>query len=190
MIKMLRAPWVWLTLGLAKDKRITEAPAARTTRKRESGSGLVDALRDAENHMANGSVHWTFWIIGTVALIWNLMGCMNFIMQMNADALAGYSEAARTLVEGRPAWATVGFAVAVFGGAAGCLLLLLRKYASYYAFVASLLGVMVTLGHTIGMADSTFEVPVEIWVGTLMSLVVAALLVWYSKRAQSKGWLS
>jgi hypothetical protein len=132
-----------------------------------------------------GGVHRSFWAIGAVALIWNVMGCINFFMQMNPDALADYPEAARSLVEGRPGWATGAFAIAVFGGALGCLLLLLRKSAAYYVFIASLLGVIVTNIHTFGIAGST-----EIWVGSLMSLVVAAFLIWYSKQAVSKGWIS
>ena len=92
-----------------------------------------------------GGVHRSFWAIGAVALIWNVMGCINFFMQMNPDALADYPEAARSLVEGRPGWATGAFAIAVFGGALGCLLLLLRKSAAYYLFIASLLGVIVTM---------------------------------------------
>jgi hypothetical protein len=129
-----------------------------------------------------GGVHRSFWAIGAVALIWNVMGCINFFMQMNPDALADYPEAARSLVEGRPGWATGAFAIAVFGGALGCLLLLLRKSAAYYVFIASLLGVIVTNIHTFGIAGST-----EIWVGSLMSLVVAAFLIWYSKQAVSKA---
>ena len=132
-----------------------------------------------------GGVHWSFWAIGAVALIWNVMGVINFFMQMNPDALADYPEAARSLVEGRPEWATGAFAIAVFGGALGCLLLLLRKSAAYYVFIASLLGVIVTNIHTFGITGST-----EIWVGSLMSLVVAAFLIWYSKQAESKGWIS
>ena len=132
-----------------------------------------------------GGVHRSFWVIGAVALIWNVMGCINFFMQMNPDALADYPEAARSLVEGRPGWATGAFAIAVFGGALGCFLLLLRKSAAYYVFIASLLGVIVTNIHTFGIAGST-----EIWVGSLMSLAVAAFLIWYSKQAESKGWIS
>ena len=30
-----------------------------------------------------GGVHWSFWVIAAVALIWNLMGSANFFMQMN-----------------------------------------------------------------------------------------------------------
>ena len=138
-----------------------------------------------------GGVHWSFWAIGAVALIWNVMGVINFFVQMNADALAAMPESHRAIVEGRPAWATGGFAIAVFGGALGCLLLLLRKSAAYYLFIASLLGVIVTMTYTLGMAGSTIDFsPFEISMIILMPLVVAAFLIWYSKWAESKGWIS
>ncbi len=136
-------------------------------------------------------VHWSFWIIGAVALIWNLMGIMNLFMQMNADALATMPEAQRAIIEGRPAWATGAFAIAVFGGALGSLLLLLRKSAAFYLFIASLLGMLVHMIPYLGMAGSTIDFgPFEISMYILMPLVVAAFLIWYSKHAKSKGWIS
>ena len=142
------------------------------------------------NNETVGGVHWSFWIIGAVALIWNVMGVINFFGQMNADALAAMPKAQRAIIEGRPAWATGAFAIAVFGGALGCLLLLLRKPAAYYLFIASLLGVVVQLIHTLGIASSTIGFsPFEISMIILMPLVVAAFLIWYSKWAESKGWI-
>ena len=38
------------------------------------------------------SVHWSFWVIVPFMLIWNVMGCMNFIVQMNPDMVASYRE--------------------------------------------------------------------------------------------------
>ncbi len=140
------------------------------------------------NENTVGGIHWSFWAIGAVALIWNVVGVINFFMQMNPDVLAAYREAERAIVEGRPAWATGAFAIAVFGGALGCLLLLLRKSAAYYLFIASLLGVIVTMIHTLG-AGIDFGVG-EILGIILMPLVVAAFLMWYSKRSHSKGWIS
>ncbi len=132
-----------------------------------------------------GGVHWSFWAIGAVALIWNVMGVINFFVQMNPDVLAAYRESERAIVEGRPAWATGGFAIAVFGGTLGCLLLLLRKSAAYYLFIASLLGVIVTMTHTISIASSTIDFsPFDILMMILMPLVVAAFLIWYSNRCQ------
>src|SRR5437660_332053 len=132
-----------------------------------------------------GGVHWSFWAIGAVTLIWNVLGVINFFMQMNADALASFPESHRAIVVGRPAWATGAFAIAVFGGALGCLLLLLRKPAAYYLFIASLLGVIVQLIHTLGMARSTIAYgPAEISLYILMPLGLAVFLIWYSKQAK------
>ena len=135
-----------------------------------------------------GGVHWSFWAIGAIALIWNVMGVINFFVQMNPDVLAAYRESERAIIEGRPAWATGAFAIAVFGGALGCLLLLLRKSAAYYLFIASLLGVIVTMTHTLGVGID-FGLG-EILGSILMPLVVAVFLIWYSKQAESKGWIS
>ncbi len=133
-------------------------------------------------------IHWSFWVIGAVALIWNAAGVINFFAQMNPDVLAAYRESERAIVEGRPAWATGAFAIAVFGGALGCLLLLLRKSAAYYLFIASLLGVIVQLIHTLGVGIEFG--PGEIVGIILMPLVLAAFLIWYSKLAESKGWIT
>ena len=128
---------------------------------------------------------WSFWAIGALSLIWHLLGSMNFLSQMNADTLAGMPESLRAIIESRPPWATGAFALAVFGGAVGSLLLLLRKSAASYLFMASLVGVIVTLIPFLGATG----VPVPAWVGNLMSIVVAAFLIWYSKRAESRGWI-
>jgi hypothetical protein len=135
------------------------------------------------NNKTVGGVHWSFWAIGAVALIWNVMGVINFFVQMNPDALSAYRESERAIIEGRPAWATGGFAIAVFSG----VLLLLRKPAAFYLFIASLLGVIVTMTHTLSIGID-FGLG-EILGIILMQLVVAAFLIWYSKHAESKGWI-
>ena len=143
------------------------------------------------NDQSAGGVHWSFWAISVVALIWNGMGIINFVVQLDADAVATMPETHRAIIDSRPIWATGGFAMAVFGGASGCLLLLLKKSAASYWFVASLLGVIVTMIHTIGVATSGtnfqfFEIAMMI----VMPLVVAAFLIWFSKHAASRSWTS
>jgi len=136
-------------------------------------------------------VHWSFWAIGAFALIWNVMGSMNYFMQMNADMVAAMPETHRAIIEGRPAWATGGFAIGVFGGALGGLLLLLRKPAAFYAFVASLLGIVVTMIHTVNVARTKIDFSAgEIFVMILLPMAVAAFLVWYAKRAESQGLIT
>ena len=130
-------------------------------------------------------VHWSFWVIGAIGLVFNLMGCMNFISQMNADIVASMPEAYRAIVESRPAWGTGAFAIAVFGGALGCLLLLLRKSAAFYVLIASLVGAVAAQFPLVGMAGF----PVEALIGGLSQVVIGAFLTWYSKRVERKGWI-
>jgi len=137
-----------------------------------------------------GRVHWSFWAISAFALIWTVLGSMNYFMQMNADTVATLPETHRAIIIGRPAWATGGFALSVFAGALGGLLLLLRKSAASYLFIGSLLGTSVTMIHTARIATSTIDFSAaEILVMIVMPLVVAAFLIWYSRRAEGRGWI-
>lgn len=136
-------------------------------------------------------VHWTFWIIGLVAVIWNLLGCLNFYMQMNADSLVKMPEAHRAIAESRPMWATAGFALSVFAGVLGGLLLLLRKSLAHYAFIASLMGTIVTMFHALIMGGvATRFSPFELVLGIAMPLVLVLLFAWYTKKAQGRGWIT
>lgn len=135
---------------------------------------------------AAGRIHWSFWVIGALGLVFNLAGCVNFFSQMNANAVDAMPEAYRIIVESRPAWATVAFAIAVFGGALGCLLLLLRKLVAYHVFIVSLLGAVAAQIPFFGMAD----LPIAALMGGLIQLVVTAFLIWYAKWVQGKGWIN
>ena len=139
------------------------------------------------NNKNVNAVHWSFWVIATFMLIWNVMGCINFFVQMNPNMVASYRETEQAIILDRPSWATVAFAVAVFGGALGCVLLMFKKFTAFYLFVFSLLGVVVTIIHTlsIGIEFSIGEVIGII----LMPLVVAVLLIWYSIYVKNKGWI-
>lgn len=142
------------------------------------------------NNVTTRPVHWSFWAIGAVALIWNVLGVMNFAMQMNAGALAAMSESERAIVAGRPAWATGAFGIAVLCASAGCVLLLLRRSSATYLFVASLVAMLVQVIPYLGMSGSTVKVgSMEISMLILLPLAVAAFLIWYTRQAKSKGWL-
>jgi len=135
--------------------------------------------------MTEIKIHWSFWVICVVALLWNGMGCMNFILQMNQEMLANFPDAAQSLITSRPTWATAAFAIAVFAGLIGDVLLILRKAVAYYLFIASLLGVVVTNIHTIKVTSA-----IDIWVGSLMSFIIAIFLILYTKAVKQKGMIN
>jgi hypothetical protein len=134
---------------------------------------------------ARTSAHWSFWLITAVGLVFNLMGCVNFVSQMNAQMNASMPEAIRAIVETRPAWATGAFAIAVFGGALGALLLLLRKSSAVYLLIASLVGAVGAQIPFLGVEGF----PVEATIGWLSQLVVGAFLIGYAKWAERRNWI-
>lgn len=140
------------------------------------------------NEQSTNKAHWSFWLISIFMLIWNVMGCINYFMQMDPEMVSSYRETEQAIIQVRPLWVTAGFAIAVFGGALGCILLLLKKSVSFYLFVASFLGVLIAIAHslTLNIGFSTGE----IFGIVLMPVLVAAFLIWYSKYVKGKGWLN
>ena len=140
---------------------------------------------------ATGNVHWSFWLISVIALLWNVGGAINYLMQTNVEFVATLPDTHRAIIEGRPLWATGGFALGVFGGALGCILLLFKKAFSFYVFIASLTGIIVTMVHTTDVASSKIAFSlVEIMVMIVLPVIVAAILIWYTKLAIGRNWIN
>jgi hypothetical protein len=127
-----------------------------------------------------------FWIVSVVALIWNLMGVMVYITSafITDEMIAALPEEQQTefLIE-HPAWYTAAFALAVFCGALGCILLLLRKKWAYMLLMFSMIAVLVQ--HTYIFVNS-YQMEL---VMPILIIVVSIFLVWFSKNSITKGWI-
>lgn len=133
-----------------------------------------------------------FTVVAAVMLVWNLLGVMAYIAQvtMTPAALAVLPEAQRQLYETIPEWATAAFAIAVNGGALGCVLLLLKKNLAALFLQLSLAGVIVQMYHSFFMSRS-FEVfgPGGM-IMPVMVLIIAIYLVTLAAKARARRWLS
>ena len=125
--------------------------------------------------------HLSFWIVAIAGLIWNMMGSMNYIMQTNPETVAQMPDVYQMIINGRPSWATAGFAIAVFGGSVGCILLLLRKNVAVPVFMLSLAGIVLTVIHATMLVGT---VP-----SSVLSVLVGGALLWYATIARRKNWL-
>ncbi len=133
----------------------------------------------------------SFWVISAVALVWNCLGAVAYLMQvtMSAETLQAMPEAERAMYTDIPVWATAAFAIAVWGGVLGSVLLLLRKKAATTVFVVSLAGILVQMVHAFFISAN----PITGASRMVMPLLVVAIgvyLFWFSSDAGKKGWLS
>ena len=133
-----------------------------------------------------------FWIIGVLALLWNLMGVMNYLGRafMKEALKTEMTPAQIELMENTPAWVTAAFAIAVWGGAIGCIGLLLRKKWAKSAFGISLLGVLVQTGYGFFMTNAT-EVygQTEAVIIPVMVITIAIILVFFARLAERRTWI-
>jgi len=133
-----------------------------------------------------------FWIVSSVALLWNLMGVLAYLGQayMSIEDLEKMSQAERLLYESQPAWVTGAFAIAVWGGALGCIALLLRKKWAKPVLLISLIGILVQMTYMFFLSN-TFEVVGSVkMLMPIMIIVVGIALVFFAKSSHSKGWIS
>ena len=86
------------------------------------------------------------WIVGGLATLWNAFGCYDYLMtQTRAEThLAAFTEAQRAYFDSFPAWCEAAWALGVWGGLAGALLLLARSRHAVTAFIISLAGLAAT----------------------------------------------
>ena len=126
------------------------------------------------------------------ALLWNLLGCAAYLsdVMLTADDLAQMSAAERALYETRPAWAVAATAIAVWGGAAGCVGLVWRKRGAMPLLVASLAGVGVQdVGLFVLSAPAMQVAPTAVVLQGLV-LLIAIGLVLLARKASARRWIA
>ena len=103
--------------------------------------------------------------------------------------IAAMSAEQQALHAARPAWAIVATALAVIGGALGCIGLILRKRWALPLFVVSLVGVVVQDIGMFVLADgaSLAGMPAVALQGVV--LLVAIGLVVLARKADRNGWI-
>ena len=132
-------------------------------------------------------IHWSFWLVTVLLLIWNALGSVNFLVQLNPESIESYREVEQAIIAGRPLWATIGFALAVFGGTLGALLLLLRAPWSAYLFWLALAGAIIAVVHSLTV-DATFGAGELVGI-VAMPIAIAVFQVWFVRFSIRKGWI-
>jgi hypothetical protein len=132
------------------------------------------------------------WIVGILALLWNAFGCYDYLMSVTANAayLAKMPADAVAYERALPAWLTAFWALGVWGGLAGAVLLLMRSRHSVLAFVLSLLGAVIGLGYQMFM--TVRPASMSAGAGAIIPWViiaVAAFQLWYGWSMDKKGAL-
>ena len=137
------------------------------------------------------------WIVGILSLLWSCVGCYDYVMtrMRNTDYLAKMMpkvdpNAMLAWVDSFPMYAQIGWALGVWGGLLGSILLLVRSRYAVWAFGVSLVGAILGLGYQIAMAPPLAGA--DDMVSKIMPygiILIAVALFLYARAQAAKGVL-
>jgi hypothetical protein len=129
-------------------------------------------------------------VIAAVALLWNLMGCFFFGMELFAQEalMETMTEPQKAWARSIPGWIYFVYGVAVSTGVLGSIGLLLRKSWSTVMFAICLVAVIVQMVYTMLIGGGLQAMGPSGLVMPAVVIVIAATLLWFSRFARSRGW--
>jgi hypothetical protein len=126
-----------------------------------------------------------------VALLWNLLGCAAYLadVTLTPEDVAQMSADQQALYAARPAWAVSATALAVWGGALGCVGLLLRRRWANLLLWISLAGVIIQDIYLFGLTNAASQAGPTAFALQGLVLIVAIGLVMLGRKALQQGWI-
>lgn len=134
---------------------------------------------------------WGFIIIAVALLLWNIMGDIAFLMQINMDTgqLAKSDPYTASIFEAMPSWVWAAYGIAVFGATLGSIALLMKRKLAVPLYILSLVAVVVQFSYSFLGTDL---IAVKGWSATLfpiMIVAIAVLALCYAWAARKRGVL-
>ena len=130
-----------------------------------------------------------YWAIAVVALLWNLMGCGVFLMEVFAQEamMESMTEEQKEWTRSIPGWIYFVFALSVVSGVAGSIGLLLRKPWSVVLFAFCLAAVIVQMVYTVAISGGFQVMGPSSLVMPILVTAIASALLGFSWSARNKG---
>jgi hypothetical protein len=129
-------------------------------------------------------------VIGVVTLLWNAMGAYDYLMTQtrNADYLARFTPEQVAYFTGFPAWVDGTWALAVWGGVLGSVLLLWRRRLAVPVLAVSLGAMVITTVHNYVLSDGLqiMEGPGPLLFSVAIFLVAVGLLLYARAMARRR----
>jgi len=132
------------------------------------------------------------WIVGVVTLLWNLMGAYDYLMtQTRNEAYMGkFTTEQLDYFYGFPVWFEAFWALAVWGGVLGSILLLMRKGLAVKVFLVSLGSMVITAIYNFGMSNGLEVMGGGGFAFTVVIFLVAVGLWLYARAMKARGILA
>jgi len=132
-----------------------------------------------------------FWVVAILALLWNAFGCLDYVMtETNNEAwLGSFTPEQRAYFRSFPAWAVAGWALGVWSGLLGSILLLARKRLAIPLFILSLVGMAVGFIYQLAISDGIRIMGPASVIAPIVIVILGIALLVYARKMAARGVL-
>jgi magnesium-transporting ATPase (P-type) len=129
-----------------------------------------------------------FMAAAVASLLFMGLGCISYLMHVLADPNTLPLDQ-RAAFEAEPAWVTGAYAIAVWGGLAGAILLVMKRKLAETFLLVSLAAVLIWLGVLVLVTPLRESMSAN---DLLVAIVVSALtwtIYWFARHSRQRQWL-
>ena len=122
------------------------------------------------------------WVVGVLSLLWNSVGAFDYLMTQtrNASYLSAFTPEQLAYFQAFPSWVVATWALSVWGGVLGSILLLLRRRLALTVFGVSLVTMLPTFFYNYVLTDGLRIMAGAGWLSfNLVIVVVGWALLFY-----------
>lgn len=151
-------------------------------------------MTNIEAETTGRAIEKSFWIVGVLLLIWALIGCFMYWMEMtmsDAAYLETFGQEATRMRPLIPAWSVAGYAIGVWAGLVGAVLLLLKKRLALPAYVISFFGALIGWGwYVINSEAASMMATNGGWYMMIFVFVMCLFSIWWARKKAAQGLLT
>lgn len=132
------------------------------------------------------------WIVGVLGLLWNSVGAYDYLatQTQNESYMSQFTPEQLEFFYGFPTWVVAFWALAVWGGVLGAVLLLLRKRLAVKVLLVSFVSMIITSVHNFGFSNGAEVMGGQGLIFSGLIFVVALGLWLYARAMAARGVLA
>ena len=135
---------------------------------------------------------WHLWVVGILVLLWDMVGAYDYLMTQtqNESYMSQFTPEQLEFFYGFPAWVVAFWAIAVWSGVLGSVLLLLRKRLAVPVFAVALVAMLVTTFHNFVLSYAVEVMDTFALVFTIIIFLISLGLLSYAAALKKRGVLA
>ena len=145
-------------------------------------------MADEVSADARGAVPAWYWVAAVGALLFELLGCVMYLLQVSTDPAALRVDE-RAMWQSTPTWMVAAYAIAVWAGLAGAVCLLLRRRWAVPLLLISFIAVVVQFSGLLIVPELRSVTPSDALLGPIIIIVLSGAILRLGVQARRCGWL-